>query len=312
LDEATERKNSTAKNSTVDEEEGMSEVAIDLAGKNILVTGGSMGLGLAAAEACLKAKGRVVICARNSADIDQALAQFRGQGYDQVRGIAADVTQIEQVEAALDQVEAEFGALNALIHAAGVYGPIGNLTEVDPEAWFEAIRINLFGTFLMTRQSCLRLKQSGGGRIALFSGGGAATPFPNYTAYACGKVGVVRFTETIAQEMAAFNIEVNCIAPGFVITRLHQQTLEAGAQLAGENFFENTKAQIEKGGVPASVGGNAAAFLISDTVKGITGKFVAAPYDGWQAWAAHLEELRSSDIFTLRRILPKERGMDWQ
>jgi NAD(P)-dependent dehydrogenase (short-subunit alcohol dehydrogenase family) len=289
----------------------VSEVAIDLSNKNILITGGSMGIGYAAAEACLKANGRVVICARNSEDIDKALSQLRAIGSGQVVGVSADVTQHDQVEAALDKVESSFGVLNAVIHAAGIYGPIGALTEVDPEAWFNAIRINLFGSFLVARQSCLRLQKTGG-RIALFSGGGAATPFPNYTAYACGKVGVVRFTETIAQEMAPFKIQINCIAPGFVITRLHQQTLEAGANLAGEKFLENTKAQIEKGGVPASVGGNAAAFLISDRADGITGKFVAAPYDGWQNWVDHLEELKTTDIFTLRRILPKERGMDWQ
>jgi 3-oxoacyl-[acyl-carrier protein] reductase len=96
-----------------------------------------------------------------------------------------------------------------------------------------------------------------------------------------------------------------------VITRLHQQTLSAG-KLAGEKFLEATKAQIEKGGVPASVGGNAAAFLISEQAQGITGKFVAAPYDGWSDWIKHLDELKNTDIFTLRRILPKERGMDWQ
>jgi NAD(P)-dependent dehydrogenase (short-subunit alcohol dehydrogenase family) len=290
----------------------MAEVAIDLTNKNILITGGSMGIGYAAAEACLKANGRVVICARNQDDIHTALTQLKHQGYEDVIGVSADVTQIDQVEAALDAVESQFGAVNGVIHAAGIYGPIGSLIDVDPSAWFNAIHINLFGSFLVARQSCLRLKQHGGGRIALFSGGGAATPFPNYTAYACGKVGVVRFTETIAQEMAPFNIEVNCIAPGFVVTRLHQQTLEAGKSLAGDKFFENTKAQVEKGGVPASVGGTAAAYLISDQTRGITGKFVAAPYDGWQAWTNHLDELRSTDIFTLRRILPKERGMDWQ
>jgi len=290
----------------------MADFSIDLSGKNILVTGGSMGIGYAAAEACLQAKGRVVICARNQTDINAALTQLKDQGYEHVVGFSADVTQLDQVEAALDMVESQFGSVTSVIHAAGIYGPIGALTEVDPEAWFNTIRINLFGSFLVARQSCLRMKQQGGGRIALFSGGGAATPFPNYTAYACGKVGVVRFTETIAQEMSPFNIEVNCIAPGFVITRLHQQTLEAGPQFAGDKFFENTKAQIEKGGVPASVGGTAAAYLISDQTQGITGKFVAAPYDGWKEWTTHLEELKSTDIFTLRRILPKERGMNWQ
>ncbi len=284
---------------------------LDLSSKNILVTGGSMGLGYAAAEACLQGNGRVVICARNQNDLDSAVSRLKADGYENISGITADVTKHNEVEAALDKVESHFGTLNAVIHSAGIYGPIGSITDVNPEEWLKAIEVNLFGTFLVVRQSCLRLQKNGGGRISLFSGGGAASPFPNYTGYACSKVGVVRLTETIAIEMAPHNIEVNCIAPGFVITRLHQQTVEAG-KLAGEKFLETTKAQMEKGGVPASVGGSAAAFLISDQAQGITGKFVAAPYDGWKEWTKHLEELKSTDIFTLRRIIPKERGMDWQ
>ncbi len=284
---------------------------INLSGKNILITGGSMGIGYAAAEVCLESGGNVVICARNKNDLDTAVDSLKAQGYRNIIGIPADVTKQQQVEIALNTVESNFGSLSAVIHAAGVLEPIGDITNVAPEKWLNTIEINLFGTFLVTRQTCLRLKKTGGGRIVLFSGGGAAYPFPNYTAYACSKVGVVRFTETVAQEMADYNIEVNCVAPGFVVTRMQQQTLDAG-ELAGQDYIDKTKAQIEKGGVPAAVGGTAAAFLISDQAKGITGKFVAAPYDGWKDWPEHLEELKSTDIFTLRRIIPKERGMDWQ
>ena len=283
----------------------------NLVGKNILVTGGSLGIGYAAAETCLKAGASVVICARNSIDLQAAVTQLKSQGYDKVAELSADVTQIEQVEAALNAVESHFGKLDAVIHAAGILGPIGTLTQVDPIEWFNTIQVNLFGAVLVTRQACLRLQKTGGGRIVLFSGGGAAYAFPNYSAYACSKVGVVRLTETIAEEMADDHIQINCVAPGFVITRLHQQTLAAG-ELAGKDYLEKTKAQIDQGGVSPYVGAAAAAFFASDAAEGITGKFVAAPHDGWKDWGAHLPELRDTDIFTLRRILPKERGMDWQ
>lgn len=283
----------------------------NLAGKNILVTGGSLGIGYATAETCLKAGAKVAICARNPADLEAAVRKLNEQGYDAIAGIPADVTQQDQVDAALDAVESHFGTVSAVIHAAGILGPIGDITQVDPVEWFNTIQVNLFGAVLVTRQACLRLQKTGGGRIVLFSGGGAAYAFPNYSAYACSKVGVVRFTETIAQEMAASQIEINCVAPGFVITRLHQQTLAAG-ELAGKEYLEKTKAEIDKGGVSPYVGAAAAAFLASDAANGITGKFVAAPYDGWNEWSDHLEELRDTDIFTLRRILPKERGMNWQ
>lgn len=270
-----------------------------------------MGLGLESARSCLAAGATVAICARGQADLATAEAELRGQfPARRIVSFVVDVSREDQVVKLFDDVVGTFGRVDGLIHAAGVYGPIGPIVDVDPDAWWDAVRINLFGTFLVARAAAREMKKTGGGRIVLYSGGGAATPFPNYTAYAASKVGVVRFTETIAQELAP-DIAVNCVAPGFVITRLHQQTLAAADRVGGE-FLEKTRAEMEKGGVPATVGADAAAFFVSDAAKGITGKFVAAPYDGYANWPDHLEQLQSTDIFTLRRIVPRERNMDWQ
>lgn len=283
-----------------------------LDGKNVLITGGSLGIGLATARACLERGARVTIVARTSEQLAAAAAELAEiAGAPAIATASCDVSNNDDLPRVFDLAESRFGKIDSVVHAAGIYGPIGSITDVDPVAWFEAIRVNLFGTFLVARAACERMKKSGGGRIVLFSGGGASGPFPNYTAYATSKIAVVRFAETIALEMAPFDIEVNVLAPGFVPTRLHEQTLAAG-EAAGDAFLETTRAQLEKGGVPASVPAATAAFLLSDRARGITGKFVAAPYDGWSDWPAHLAELQATDIFTLRRILPKERGMNWQ
>lgn len=287
----------------------MQNLDIDLSGKTILVTGGSMGIGYACAEQCLRAGARVTIAARGADDL--CAAQRRLAAVGEVGARVVDVSDAARVEAMVADITAGGGALDGVIHAAGVYGPIGRVVDVDPGEWLEAVRINLFGSFVVARAaSRVMAGQSGGGRIVLFSGGGAATPFPHYTAYACGKAGVVRLTETLAQELAADGIEVNCVAPGFVVTRLHQQTVAAGER-AG-SFLEQTQRQIATGGVPAAVGAEAAAFLVSDAARGISGKFVAAPYDGWSAWPDRVDVLKESDLFTLRRIVPRDRGMDWQ
>lgn len=277
---------------------------VSLHDKSILVTGGSMGIGLACARAALDAGARVMICARGAEALAAAAAELGG-----VATARADVGEPDEVEALFEAFATAFGRCDGVIHCAGVYGPIGPITELDPGAWWDALRINLFGTFLVARAAARRMRAAGGGRIVLFSGGGASGPFPNYTAYASGKAAVVRFTETIAQELGP-EIEVNCIAPGFVATRLHRETLDAGAR-AG-TFLDRTRAELERGGVAPEVGAAAAAFLVSDAAAGITGKFVAAPYDGYRAWPERLEALQTTDVFTLRRILPRERGMDWQ
>jgi 3-oxoacyl-[acyl-carrier protein] reductase len=285
--------------------------SLDLSDTNVLITGGSMGIGYAAAEACLRAGARVLICARGRDDVERAAHDLSSLGDGRVAAIVADVTQPDDIARAMDDVGSRWGSLNAVIHSAGIYGPIGPITDVDPAAWLDVIQINLFGAFLVVREACARMKRSGGGRIALFAGGGAASPFPNYTGYACSKAALVRLTETVALEMEPYGIVLNCIAPGFVITRLHQQTIAQGEGAAG-SFFEKTKAEIERGGVPASVGGDAAAFLISKAAAGINGKFVAAPYDGYRDWPQRVDELAGSDLFTLRRIVPRDRGRDWQ
>ncbi len=282
-----------------------------LDGRIVVVTGGSMGIGMACAEECVRQGASVVIGARGEKDLAAAAENLRHAGKGAVRAVRTDVTSAGDVDRLLSAAR-ELGRLDGLIHAAGIYGPIGSVVKVDPEEWFDAIRVNLLGSFLVARGACrVMTEQGNGGSIVLMSGGGAATPFPNYTAYACGKVAVVRLAETLAQEVAPTGIRVNAIAPGFVATRLHQQTLEAGTGLAGE-FMETTKQQLAKGGVPPTVAARTCAFLLSEKASGITGRFVAAPYDGWEQWPDHLGEISGSDLFTLRRIVPKDRGMNWQ
>ena len=279
-----------------------------LAGRTVVITGGSMGIGFACAVECVQQGASVVICARGKSDLELAAAHFEN---DRVIVEQADVSCQADVERVM-RAALELGGLDGVINAAGIYGPIGPVTMVDPEQWFDAIRINLFGTFLVARESA-RIMQDRGthGSIVLMSGGGAATPFPNFTSYACGKVGVVRLAETMAQELEPYGIRVNAVAPGFVATRLHAQTLEAGESLAGP-FVEKTRQQLADGGVSPTVAARTCAWLLSDKSTGITGRFIAAPYDGWASWPEHLDSIAGSDLFTLRRIIPKDRGGDWQ
>lgn len=283
-----------------------------LENKAILVTGGSMGIGYACCEEIVRQGGRVLIVARGEKDLKQATENLNELRSNSAVGFRGDVSVDGDVRTAFEMSHEEVGPLDGIVHSAGVYGPIGSVTQVNPEEWLEAIRINLFGSFLVARSAAKYFKKmKRAGSLVLMSGGGAATPFPNYTAYACGKVGVVRLTESMALELAGSGIRVNCVAPGFVATRLHQQTLEAGAERAG-TFVENTKAQLEKGGVPPMVAARAVGFLLSDRSRDISGRFLAAPYDDYEKWPERLVELAGSDLFTLRRIVPKDRGMSWQ
>lgn len=285
----------------------------ELNNKVILVTGGTHGIGKATVTRCLEQGADVTFCARNSEEVEAQVATLAAKvGDDRVMGFVADVADEPLMEGGLSQVIERFGRLDGLIHSAGIYGPIGNTMDVSLDDWMNTIRINLGGSVVTTRVISRHLKKNGGGRIVLFSGGGAATPFPNYSAYGCSKAAVVRLVETLSIELAPFDIEINCVAPGFVATRLHQETLSAGPETVGKEFFTRTAEVVEKGGVSPDVGASCASFLASDLAAGITGRFVAAPYDDYRAWPKHLDEIADTDFFTLRRIIPRDRGQNWQ
>ena len=283
-----------------------------LRGVACVVTGGSMGIGFAIAEHIVRVGGRLVICARGEGGLRAAASKLEAIGSGPVVPVVADVSRPSDVEHLFDVASGAFGDVRGVVHCAAILGPIGPVVGVEPDPWLETLRVNLFGAFLVTRAACRRMiAHSAGGSIVLLSGGGAGSAFPNYTAYACSKVGVARFTESVALEMAPHGIQVNCLGPGFVATRMHDETLAAG-DLAGAVYLERTKVELSKGGVSPSVAARAAVFLLSARSRGISGRFVAAPYDDVERWPDHLNEIRASDVFTLRRIVPRDRGMDWQ
>lgn len=152
------------------------------------------------------------------------------------------------------------------------------------------------------------MKRKGGGKIVNLSGGGATNPLPRLSAYAASKAAVVRLTETLAEELREFSIMVNAIAPGALNTRFLDEVLQAGPELVGSTFYEKALKQRNTGGAPIEKGVALCVYLASSASDGITGKLISALWDPWERLADLQTELRSSDIYTLRRIVPEDRG----
>jgi NAD(P)-dependent dehydrogenase (short-subunit alcohol dehydrogenase family) len=186
------------------------------------------------------------------------------------------------------------------VTAAGVLGPVGPLERVEPAEFERAISTNLLGTVLSLHHALPRLRAARG-RAVTFSGGGATSPLPRYDAYAASKAAVVRLTENIAAAYTS-EVELNCVAPGFVATSIHEGTLEAGPEAAGADYYERTRAELARGGVPAREAAELVCFLLSEAAAGISGRLLSAQWDPWRE-PAFQDRLRSDPrLGTLRRI----------
>jgi len=266
-----------------------------LAGRTALIAGASQGLGLAIARAFVAEGARVIVCARDVSAVSRELDAHR-----------CDVSKPDEVTALIAQLP----ALDILVNCAGIYGPKGVFEDNDWSAWVQAIEIDLFGAVLLCRAVVPQMKRRGHGKIIQLSGGGATAPLPRLSAYAAAKAAVVRFAETIAVELAPHRIDVNCIAPGALNTRMLQEVLDAGPAAVGEEFYNKALAQQQSGGASLEHGAALAVFLASAASDGITGKLISAVWDPWAELPEHAAEL-AGDIYTLRRIVPADRGKSW-
>ena len=284
-----------------------------LTGRTAVITGANQGLGLAIGEEFIRQGASLLICARDTRKLEAAQQMLSALCDDEQKIIAhpADVSSEEDVrELALVGFD-RFPRVDILVNNAGVYGPIGLIEEIDWEEWAQAVSINLLGSVMMVRTFLPHFKSNRYGKIIQLSGGGATSPLPRISAYAASKAAVVRFAETLAEEVREWKIDVNAIAPGALNTRLLDQVLEAGPDSVGGAFFERSLKQKEEGGASLRTAAELAAFLASSESDGITGKLISAPWDPWRDFPAHLADLSASDVYTLRRIVPRDRGLDW-
>ena len=197
-----------------------------LAGRSAIVTGGSHGLGLEIARSFVAAGARVAVCARDEAALNRARTELESAAPEpgSVETIAADVSEPESVERLVAYALERFSQIQVLVNNAGVYGPKGLIEEVDWDEWEHAVRVNLFGSVLCSRAVLPHFRANGYGKIIQLSGGGATSPLPRLSAYAASKAAVVRFAETLAEELHDTGIDVNAIAPGALNTRLLEES----------------------------------------------------------------------------------------
>ncbi len=270
----------------------------------IAITGSSSGGGRALSERLLARGHRVWGLARS----DQI--EFAGRHPGAFRSTRCDVGDWSQVAAAARAIGESWPHLDGLITCAGLQGAIGPAVSIDPLHWSATVRTNLDGTFYSIRAFHQLLQRTPRrAKVICFSGGGATKPRPNFSAYGAAKAAIVRLVETLAVELGEEPLDINAIAPGAINTRMTDEVLRLGPAIVGTAEHQAALKQKTSGDASSLERAlDLVEWLLSASSDGISGRLISAPWDPWPTLDRHKASLAGSDIYTLRRITPEDRG----
>ena len=256
-------------------------MAHSVAGRSVVVTGGSKGIGKGIARVFANAGARVALVSRHREE-GAATAAELGNG---AIAVAGDVTDEASLAAAFGEVAEAFGGIDVLCANAGIFPP-NRLEEMSGEAWDFVMDTNLKGTFLSVKAALPWLKKSDQGRIVITSSiTGPVTGYPGWTHYGATKAGQLGFMRTACIELAKYGITVNAVMPGNVKTE--------GLADLGADYEASMAASIplKRLGTVEDIG-NAALYFASKEAGYVTGQTIVV--DGGQILPESLEALASA------------------
>lgn len=196
----------------------MSHPTFDLTGKVALITGASRGIGQAIAEAYAAAGAQVVLSSRKQPGLDDVAEVIRRNG-GTVLPIAAHTGSEEAVQSLFAQATAEFGGVDIVVNNAATNPHFGPLLTSEESHWDKILDVNVKGYYRVAKAGAMSMKQRGGGKIINVASVAGLAPQPGMGIYCVSKAAVLMLTEVLATELAADNIQVNAIAPGFIKTQ---------------------------------------------------------------------------------------------
>ncbi len=188
-----------------------------LQNKFVLITGGGTGIGRSIALLFARQGANVAVCGRKLAPLESVSGELNSLGR-RVLTIQADIGSDSDVKSLMQQIDQTWGGLDILVNNASVIGQVGPVSQTDLQQWNDCLRINLTGTMLCCRESIPLMIRRGGGNIVNVSSNVARRGFPNRAPYVCSKWAMLGLTQTLALELAEYNIRVNAICPGPVLT----------------------------------------------------------------------------------------------
>jgi ketoreductase len=247
-----------------------------LAQKVAIVTGGGTGIGKAIGANLARNGARVAIASRNPAHIAAAKADIEKLGLP-VLGLLIDLREKQDIQRAVSEVAAKWGAIHILVNNAGISG-LSRIDDPDDGLWNDILDTNLNGMYQITKEVLKHIEDHSGGRIINISSVLGKFGVPGYTAYCTTKHGTIGFTRALALEVVDRGITVNAVCPGWVNTEMARQGIEASAAHQGmtpKQFKEQAVAGVPiKRFLETDEVAELVCYLASDLAKGITGQAI--------------------------------------
>ncbi len=236
---------------------------LDLSGKNVLVTGGTRGIGRAIVEACAGAGARVAFTYRASADTAEALRADLEKNGTEALALQSDAADFDAAQAAVDDVVGKWGSIDVLVNNAGVTRD-NLLIRMGEDDWDAVIGTNLKSVFNACKAAYRPMMKQRAGRIVNISSVVGVTGNPGQANYAASKAGIIGFTKSLAKELGARGVTANVVAPGYVETDMTEALGDAAKEAM------TSAIPLRRTATPEDIAA-AVLFLASDAASYITG-----------------------------------------
>ena len=250
-----------------------------LTGKTALVTGGSKGIGAAAALSLSEARAKVAICSRDAEELSKTAAEIEAKTGHRVLAIPADVSSEADVQRLVGEVISSLGGIDILVNNAGGIGQIGPFEEIPVEVYTALYELNVVSMVRLVKAVLPGMKAKKWGRIINISSENGLQPDPDMTPYNLTKAAIINFSKSLSKSVGEYNILVNTVSPAFIYTPLVAGMVEGIAakskithEEALQRFLEEKRPHIElkRAGRVEEVGA-AIAFLASEQASFING-----------------------------------------
>lgn len=278
--------------------------------KVAIITGGGRGIGRAIAERFAREGCNLMLASRTKSELVKTAEFIKKHFSVNVSIYQTDIGNENEVMSMVRQTIAEFSNIDILVNNAAIIGPMGEISQINGNEFIDTIKNNIGGTVFCTKAVILQMKSQKRGTIINLSGGGGLYPLPYYDAYSASKAAIVRLTENFALELEKYNINVTAISPGAVNTKMFDEQLMADRNSIGEKNWRDLQNRLNTGGDSIEKAPELALFIVSQNRKELNGRVISAIWDDWGKISRQKDNIIYTDIFQMRRIVPKDRDVE--